>query len=398
MDNIFAFHLFAVTQGIALLGFIFVWQKQKYRLARRLFSGLILSLLAISIAPQLVEYQPENIAIAIAVLLPAFFWLPVLYWWLTNYFTRLGFRLTTRQAIGHSSLPLVASGIGVLLLLLPQHRSEAMFIAENASLTQSENVLLMAIFALFISWLAFSLTYLIKITKQMLRYRRQLPALFSDFTGRELRWINWHGSLLLLGWIILAIGYVGVFGATQWLSMTLGAVVLMLFMLVLAVWGTAQQPGLQIFNKANVALPPRLNDLAGDNDASQDKAKRYQHSALTQAHLEDYAKRITQAMEEGIYLEPDLTMPALASRCRVPVGYMSQTLSQMFSCNFYQLVNRYRIEQAQAALATSQKNVLNIALASGFNTRSAFYNAFKAQTGLTPSQYRKQLGITEQAP
>ena len=55
-------------------------------------------------------------------------------------------------------------------------------------------------------------------------------------------------------------------------------------------------------------------------------------------------------------------------------------------------INGYRIELAQELLkSSSHKNftVLAIAQESGFKSRSAFYEAFRKQTGTTPANYRK---------
>ena len=60
-----------------------------------------------------------------------------------------------------------------------------------------------------------------------------------------------------------------------------------------------------------------------------------------------------------------------------------------FGKSFYELVNDYRITHAKGLLRTSHMTVLDIAYASGFNTKSAFYNAFKEFVDQTPTNYRK---------
>ena len=57
------------------------------------------------------------------------------------------------------------------------------------------------------------------------------------------------------------------------------------------------------------------------------------------------------------------------------------------------LVNRYRVQALKQALSDPQQaaqSILDLALAAGFNSKSAFNRVFKKQTGMTPGAYRKQ--------
>ena len=60
--------------------------------------------------------------------------------------------------------------------------------------------------------------------------------------------------------------------------------------------------------------------------------------------------------------------------------------------NFNSFVNHYRIAEAKAALADPRQAevpVLTIALDAGFSSLGPFNRAFKAETGMTPSEYRR---------
>ncbi|WP_312667027.1 helix-turn-helix domain-containing protein [Escherichia coli] len=51
------------------------------------------------------------------------------------------------------------------------------------------------------------------------------------------------------------------------------------------------------------------------------------------------------------------------------------------------------------AMPEDKRTILDIMYSSGFNSKSVFNTAFKKQTGLTPSEYRRQyLGRCEQVP
>ena len=53
-------------------------------------------------------------------------------------------------------------------------------------------------------------------------------------------------------------------------------------------------------------------------------------------------------------------------------------------------MNHKRIVAAQKLLLESELTVLDIAMQVGFNSKSAFYSAFKKHTQLTPSEFKKR--------
>lgn len=94
------------------------------------------------------------------------------------------------------------------------------------------------------------------------------------------------------------------------------------------------------------------------------------------------------------YLDPDLTIETVARRIGVPRHHLTEVINERHEKNFYLFVNQYRIEEAQQALkdpSQAGRTVLDIAYASGFNSKSPFNSAFKKLTGMTPSQYRREL-------
>lgn len=61
--------------------------------------------------------------------------------------------------------------------------------------------------------------------------------------------------------------------------------------------------------------------------------------------------------------------------------------------NFYNFINKYRIEEVKKKLSednSKENNILTIALETGFNSKSTFNTVFKKIEGVTPSEYRKQ--------
>jgi len=62
--------------------------------------------------------------------------------------------------------------------------------------------------------------------------------------------------------------------------------------------------------------------------------------------------------------------------------------------NFFNLINKFRIEEAREILRNDinkNLNIIDVAYDVGFNNKVTFNKAFKEETSLTPTQYIKSL-------
>ncbi|NJM94806.1 MAG: helix-turn-helix domain-containing protein [Cytophagales bacterium] len=85
----------------------------------------------------------------------------------------------------------------------------------------------------------------------------------------------------------------------------------------------------------------------------------------------------------------------MAERLGTSKFLLSQTI--IYLCdqdNIFDLLNHHRVEQAQRLLrhpAHKHLKIEAIGQMAGFSSRSSFYAAFKAKTGLSPSAYKAQM-------
>jgi AraC-like DNA-binding protein len=95
---------------------------------------------------------------------------------------------------------------------------------------------------------------------------------------------------------------------------------------------------------------------------------------------------------ERLYREEGLTIAALALRLRLPEHRLRQLINQKLgSRNFSAFLNQWRLQDAKVALsdpAQREVPISTIALDAGFASLGPFNRAFKAETGLTPTDYR----------
>jgi len=98
--------------------------------------------------------------------------------------------------------------------------------------------------------------------------------------------------------------------------------------------------------------------------------------------------------EERLYRSEDLGLASLAARLAVPEYRLRRLINQRLGHrNFNAFVNGFRLADARNALADpalSDTPVLTIALDAGFQSIGPFNRAFKAATGLTPTEFRRQ--------
>jgi AraC-like DNA-binding protein len=99
-----------------------------------------------------------------------------------------------------------------------------------------------------------------------------------------------------------------------------------------------------------------------------------------------------QIKEKKMFCDSSLSLQSLSSDFNLSEGYISQLINAHSETNFANYINGLRIEQAKQLLLDknfSNYTIVAIALESGFNSKSAFYNAFKKSMGISPSEYQK---------
>jgi AraC-like DNA-binding protein len=120
---------------------------------------------------------------------------------------------------------------------------------------------------------------------------------------------------------------------------------------------------------------------------------KYKTSKLTKEEAEGLISKLNNHMTQNKpYLKSDLTLNQLAGALDIPPRTLSQIINEYFSQNFYDYINRLRIEESKQMLTDTscKKTVLEILYAVGFNNKSAYNIAFRRATGLTPTEYRKK--------
>jgi AraC-like DNA-binding protein len=97
--------------------------------------------------------------------------------------------------------------------------------------------------------------------------------------------------------------------------------------------------------------------------------------------------------DERIYRHDNITIGVLATKLGIPEYRLRRLINQRLGYrNFNVFLNNHRIEEAKAALADpsqAEVPVITIAMDAGFQSLGPFNRAFKATTGVTPTEYRR---------
>jgi AraC-like DNA-binding protein len=111
----------------------------------------------------------------------------------------------------------------------------------------------------------------------------------------------------------------------------------------------------------------------------------------------DLLDKLKHALEtEKRYLDPNLTISALAKELHTNREYLSRTINHFYRKTYTDYINEYRVKAAiqlfEDITSGTVKNctMLQVAHASGFKSTSTFNPAFKKVIGGTPTGYKQQ--------
>ena len=265
--------------------------------------------------------------------------------------------------------------------------------------------------ALFVFQLA---TYGVLLLQQIREYNGRLRHHFSSFEHISLRWLRIL-TYICLGFVALYLLFnrsqvilTGYFDA-QAITPSLPFLFLVLVIYAIGIAALFQST---LVRGADMTMPivdngPPLQERPvthpmeetaqsdGVDEQDANDSPKYVRSGLSEDVAEDYKHRLLKAMDEHCwYLDCDLTLPELAEHTGLTRHQVSQVINERLNKNFFSFISGYRIERAKALIAapdTRDMPIVELALEVGFKSKSSFYKAFKKETGMTPSEFKKEL-------
>lgn len=119
---------------------------------------------------------------------------------------------------------------------------------------------------------------------------------------------------------------------------------------------------------------------------------KYEKSGLTESLSNELRENLVKLFnEKKIYKESDINLESLSERLNTTRHNTSQVINEHFKVSFHELINKYRIQEAQKILNSDFRknlNIIDIAYEVGYNNKVTFNKAFKKVTGQTPVNFR----------
>jgi AraC-like DNA-binding protein len=145
--------------------------------------------------------------------------------------------------------------------------------------------------------------------------------------------------------------------------------------------------------------PQNDNSIMPSTEKGIIEEERYKKSGLKEEEIKVIIGNLQKYMiEERPYLIAELTIQDLSTALNINKHHLTQVLNNNIGKNFFNYINEYRIEAVKKKIADKKfahLTLLAIAYDCGFNSKSSFNNIFKQYTGVTPSEYKKELQENE---
>ena len=240
------------------------------------------------------------------------------------------------------------------------------------------------LFSLFLLLTAFSGTVYFLLTFRL--FKRLDINIFNNFSNPANIDLYWIRKLVLVFGIVW----------TALISVTVVHHIFNMFSMVFCTDGLFLSLSVFVILIGYFGLKQKVIFSAQHNLIEAEAAKiltKYSGSRLTGSEAKQHAEKLTDYMKSSkSYLNPDLSLPQLAAELNISSHYLSQVINEQFNLNFFDFVNRYRVEAFKEKIKDPEfrnYSLLGIAFECGFNSKSAFNRILKQATGLTPSQFKK---------
>jgi len=250
--------------------------------------------------------------------------------------------------------------------------------------------------------------YLLAARLELVAFRRDLRDRFSEIDEINLDWLS---RLLDLMFFLVGLTVV------HFVAQSLGPAMLQRVLTIL-IFATAlylvnalvlkgmRHPSIDIWLRETAGEGDAFGEEPPDGTSSSTNAgpgdepgesgeDRYRGSGLSLEDSRAYFEKLEELMQrDEPFLDETLKVHQLAETIGISSKHLSQVINQNTGQNFYDFINRYRIEKAKTLLESDREDlrVSEVMFEVGYSAKSTFNSLFKRYTGMTPTEFRSRKG------
>ncbi len=233
--------------------------------------------------------------------------------------------------------------------------------------------------------IVYGLFFLIIVYLLLVLYHAKLKQYLSNIDRLEVKWLQWTAVGLGIAWTIWLGFYI-----KEWMaypdSLPISTylplyIVITTILLIIGYRNTMQSE-----------IDVELHRQYSQREISDLKENKYESYQMDPDRIREICAQLEMLMiDQKIYQDSKLTLSDIASKLNVSNPVLSQAINRGMEMNFYDYINRYRVEDVKQMLmdkSNSKYTVIYLAQRAGFNSKSTFNTAFKRITGKNPSSFR----------
>jgi AraC-like DNA-binding protein/uncharacterized membrane protein YgdD (TMEM256/DUF423 family) len=209
------------------------------------------------------------------------------------------------------------------------------------------------------------------------KYTKRISDQYSNTEKINLNWLYYLIAGIALIWVAVIIrNDILIFS------------IVVLFIVVAAYFG---------ISRVGILNLPITADTIDGKIADEETVKYQKNSPGEDAIMAIYEKLVDKMEKEKLYKDPELNLNYTAALLDVHPNVLSQAINSIENKNFYDYINRQRIDEFKriAVLPENEKfTILSLAFESGFNSKTSFNRNFKKYMNCSPREFLKSQSIT----
>jgi len=243
------------------------------------------------------------------------------------------------------------------------------------------------IIKLVFNWTCFSqlIPYVIVSYRKIVKHRKNILYFASSVESVDLKWLQYIGVGVTCMAFTWALDILFDLSEKSVVYDTLSNLIYLVSVLFIAYHAIKQK---EIY-PFNIKAQNEIMAIVYETDIPIENRKKL----LSDDKLEETRTALIELMDsKKPFLDCELSLVKLADLANTSPHLLSYIINTGFDENFYQFVNRHRVEESKKLLLNPDMNHLNlvgIGYEVGFNSKTVFNTTFKKMTNQTPTAFKK---------